>query len=121
MTSLERVLELSEKTDILQNRIQEKSQYILRKAQEKARLREELQERNTLDYKAANEYALFYAWCRAFNHKETVASFNQYIKQQHRELDFWIKKKIAEKYFDYEYSYDHKTNEWKARRKRKCL
>lgn len=60
------------------------------------------------------EYNLFCAWCRAYKDAQfTEHNFKQYVKTE-RDLNFWVKKKIAEMYFGYTYKFDYNTNKWKC-------
>lgn len=97
-----------------------------------------------IEYIGDLEYHLFCAWCNAYRAvlvpgtngqidmdkmKETSYVNEQFFKEYcDKELkggsfnrkipDFQIKKYIAEKYFGYEYTYDHKSEKWSAVKKK---
>ena len=78
----------------------------------KDRIRERERLRHDINYQARLEYSLFCAWCNAFkNAQYTERNFKEYVKTE-KELSFWVKKKIAEMFFDYEYSFDYETKKW---------
>lgn len=67
------------------------------------------------------EYTKFKCWCNAFKNgkgQDNPKVFAEYLKSVGSELGFWAKKHLAEKYFDYEYDYDHNTGEWNIHRKK---
>ena len=66
-----------------------------------------------LDYKAKLEYSLFCAWCRAFKNSEfTEKNFKTYQIKEKKNINFYVKKRIAELYFGYSSTYDDKTSKW---------
>lgn len=68
------------------------------------------------------QYVLFCAWCNAFNYgegKNDPKVFKQYLKEENIELNFWQKKYLSEKYFNYEYKWDNDNGCWLSRKKAK--
>lgn len=72
--------------------------------------RERVQERywktKSLDYMVDMEYSLFKFYCRAFNKPTNEESFKQYLIAENKVLDFKVKKRILEKYYNYTFIYD---------------
>ncbi len=59
------------------------------------------------------EYSLFCVWCRACKNAQfTEQNFKEYVKTE-KELSFWIKKRIFELFFNYEFNFDYNSNKWK--------
>lgn len=66
--------------------------------------------------KCENEIALFKCWCNAFkggDGKDNAEVFAEYLKENDINLDFWVRKQIAEKYFGFKFEFDYKTMKWK--------
>ena len=73
------------------------------------RIKEQERLKHDINYQAKLEYSLFCAWCNAFkNAQYTEQNFKEYVKTK-KELSFWVKKKIAETYFDYAFTFDSET------------
>lgn len=73
------------------------------------RIKEQERLKHDINYQAQLEYSLFCAWCNAYKEKQyTEQNFRQYLKTE-KKLSFWIKKKIAETYFDYAFAFDSET------------
>lgn len=102
-----------------------------------SRIEEEYNYRNSIDYIADIEYIDYCIWCRvkfpifiadtnkyAVNEMKekrfkNIKLFREYLKSEKKTFnrhipDFWIKKKIAEKYFGYKYVFNNQNNRWKA-------
>lgn len=65
---------------------------------------------NSIDYKIMNVYAIFELYCRAFEKKINLETFKTYRKEN--KINFWIAKKISEKYFGLKFQFDYKKNKW---------
>ena len=63
------------------------------------------------------EYSMFCCWCYAFNKEENEHNFKEYLEKENKNLNFWIKKRIAEMFFDYEFEFDYNTMKWKSHKK----
>lgn len=73
------------------------------------RIKEQERLKHDINYQAQLEYSLFCAWCNAYkNAQYTEQNFRQYLKTE-KKLSFWIKKKIAETYFGYAFTFDSET------------
>ncbi len=82
----------------------------------KDRLKEQERLRHDINHIAKLEYSLFCAWCNAFkNAQYNEQNFKEYARTE-KELSFWVKKKIAEMFFDYIYEFDHDTNKWHCKK-----
>lgn len=67
-----------------------------------------------------NIYTMFCIWCNAFNKgqgKNDPKVFGKFLKEEKIELNFWQKKNIAEKHFNWIYDFDTKNNKWNIKRK----
>lgn len=108
----------------------------------KDRVREEEQKRHSIDYIADMEYSMFCIWCNVkkpiiipgtennggkIDYKQMQEKiyndeklFNKYCETEkpkgfeQRIPDFWIKKKIFEKWFNYKFDWDNASQKWKA-------
>ena len=70
-------------------------------------------QRTNINNVAELEYSLFCVWCRAYKHAQfTEQNFKEYVKTE-KELSFWIKKRIFELFFNYEFNFDYNSNKWK--------
>lgn len=79
----------------------------------------EYQKQFSFENKVQQEYAKFCMWCRAFKNGEfTEENFKEYQKQENTKFDFWLKKAIAEQYFDYEFEFDYNTMKWSSHKKK---
>lgn len=79
----------------------------------------EYQKKFSFENKVQQEYAKFCTWCRAFKNGEfTEENFKEYQKQENTKFDFWLKKAIAEQYFDYEFEFDYNTMKWSSHKKK---
>ena len=95
-----------------------KSFYELAREVHKDRIREEYWQNNSLDNKAKQEYAKFCIWCRAFKNADfSEQNFKIYQRQEHTNFDFWLKKRIAELFYNYEFEFDYNTMKWKRTKK----
>ena len=82
----------------------------------KDRLKEQERLRHDINHIAKLEYSLFCAWCNAYKEGQyTEQNFRQYLKTE-KKLSFWIKKKIAEIYFNYEYKFDYNNMKWNCKK-----
>lgn len=71
-----------------------------------------------LDYKAKQEFSLFCIWCRALKNADfSEQNFKIYQKEEHTNFDFWLKKRIAELFYGYEFKFDYNTMKWKSYKK----
>lgn len=68
------------------------------------------EKQNSIDYKIMNVYAIFELYCRAFEKKINLETFKTYRKEN--KINFWIAKKITEKYFGLKFQFDYKKNKW---------
>ena len=67
------------------------------------------------------EYTKFKCWCNAFKNgkgQDSAKVFAEFLKKENINLDFWKKKAIAEKYFNYIYEYNCENDEWIIKKKR---
>ena len=62
----------------------------------KVRLKEQQWLKYNPDYKAKNEYASYYAWCRANDYECNEANFKIYLAKENKDISFWIKKRLFE-------------------------
>ena len=75
----------------------------------KDRIREQ---RTNINKIAELEYSSFCVWCRAYKNAQfTEQNFKEYVKTE-KDLNFWIKKRIAELFFGYTFSFDHNKMKW---------
>lgn len=65
------------------------------------------------------EYSMFCCWCYAFGKEENEKSFKEYLAKENKNLNFWIKKRIAELFFEYNFIYDDQGKKWKAYKNKK--
>ena len=80
------------------------------------RIKEQERLKHDINYQSKLEYSLFCAWCNAFkNAQYNEQNFQQYLKTE-KKLSFWIKKKIAETYFNYEYKFDYNNMKWNCKK-----
>ena len=71
------------------------------------------EQRTNINNVAELEYSLFCVWCRAYKNAQfTEQNFKEYVKNE-KELSFWIKKRIFELFFNYEFNFDYNSNKWK--------
>lgn len=95
-----------------------KSFYEIAREAHKDRIREEYWQNNSLDNRAKQEYAKFCIWCRAFKNADfNEQNFKIYQRQEHTNFDFWLKKRIAELFYGYEFEFDYNTMKWKSYKK----
>lgn len=67
------------------------------------------------------EYTKFKCWCNAFKNgqgQNNAKVFAEYLKEEGKELDFWAKKHLAEKYFGFEYEYDSAKDDWNVKKRK---
>ena len=92
--------------------------YELAKEIHKDKIRDEYWQNNSLDNRARQEYAKFCIWCRAFKDGDfSEKNFKEYQKVECLKFNFWIKKRIAELFYGYEFEFDYNTMEWKSHKK----
>lgn len=95
-----------------------KSFYEMAREVHKDRTREEYWQNNSLDNRAKQEYAKFCIWCRAFKDGDfSEKNFKIYQKEEQTKLDFWLKKRIAELFYNYCFEFNYKTMKWKSYKK----
>lgn len=76
------------------------------------------QQSNNIDNMSKLEYAKFCVWCRAFKNADfSEENFKQYQLDEKVKLNNYIKKRISELYFDYEFEFDYNTMKWKSHKK----
>ena len=76
------------------------------------KMKEKELERININNIARIEYNVFCAWCNAFKDAQyTEQNFREYVNSV-RKLNFWIKKKIGEIFFNYKYTFNYNTKEW---------
>lgn len=79
----------------------------------------EYEKQFSVENRIKQEYARFCIWCRAYKNAEfTEENFKEYQKQENIKLDFWIKKAIAEIYFNYEFEFDYNTQKWTSHKRK---
>ena len=83
----------------------------------KVRLKEQQHQKYDLDYQSKGEYASYYAWCRANDYDCNDSNFKIYVKKEHKDISFWIKKRIFELYFNYEFVFDYDKGCWSSIKK----
>lgn len=80
------------------------------------RIKEEYRQRHDINNIASLEYNLFCAWCCAYKDAQfTEQNFKEYAKKE-KDLNFWIKKKIFELFFGYEFEFDYNNNKWSCKK-----
>ena len=95
-----------------------KSFYEIAREVHKDRIREEYWQNNSLDNRARQEYAKFCIWCRAFKDEDfSEKNFKEYQKEENTKFNFWLKKRIAELFYDYEFKFDYNTMKWESHKK----
>lgn len=60
-------------------------------------------------------YLSYCVWCNAFNNfkgKNDAKTFARFLISTNTKLNFWQKKHLAEKYFNYKYNYDYDNKKW---------
>ena len=92
--------------------------YSILKEIHKDKVRDEFWQEHNIDNRARQEYAKFCIWCRAFKDGDfSEKNFKIYQRQEHTHFDFWLKKRIAELFYDYEFEFDYNTMKWKSHKK----
>ena len=92
--------------------------YKIAKQVHEYRLREEYWNKNNLDNQAKLEYSKFCVWCRAFKDSDfSEKNFKEYQLSEGIKFNFWLKKRIAELFYGYEFEFDYNTKEWKSHKK----
>ena len=77
------------------------------------RLREEYWKKNNLDNQAKLEYSKFCVWCRAFKDADfSEKNFKEYQLSEGIKFNFWLKKRIAELFYNYKIIYNNKLKKW---------
>lgn len=68
---------------------------------------------NSMKYRAGIAMTYFHVWCFV-NERDYKCEdvFKEYLKVENPELNFWIKKYIAENFWGYKYKYDNHKNKW---------
>ena len=73
------------------------------------KIRDENLKRYDVDYQAKIEYLKFKVWCRAFKDADfSENNFKAYQKEENVLINFWIKKRIAELFYNYKIIYNNK-------------
>lgn len=91
--------------------------YKLAQEVHKDRTRAEFWGKNNLDNQAKIEYGKFCVWCRAFRNGDfSEKNFKEYQKEENTRFNFWLKKRIAELYFNYKFEFNHDTMKWKSQK-----
>ena len=80
------------------------------------KVRDEYLKNKSLEYIVNVEYSIFCCWCRAFNKEENEINFKLYQKQENKSINFWVKKRIAELFFNYNFEYDYENKKWKYKK-----
>lgn len=91
--------------------------YNLAKEIHTERLAKQRKQRQTIEYKARTEYALFSVWCRANELEPNAKNFRRYCREE--KVDFYAAKAVAETYLGYEYFYDMNALKWVVTKKNK--
>lgn len=92
--------------------------YELAKEIHKDRIRDEFWQKHNIDNRARQEYSIFCVWCKAFKDGDfSKQNFKLYKRQEHKHFDFWLNKRIAELFYDYEFEFDYDTMKWKSHKK----
>lgn len=89
--------------------------YTIARQVHEERVRDEYWERNSIDYKAKTVMTDFRIWCR-INEKDCDDEniFKEYLKAENPEVNFWVRKRIAEVYWNYVYTFDYQKQKWNA-------
>ena len=96
--------------------------YKIAKEVYKDRIKEEYLIKNNLDNQAKLEYSKFCIWCRAFKNADfSEKNFKEYILKEKIKLNFWVKKKIAELFFNYKFKYNNSTMKWEKEKNKVIL
>lgn len=75
---------------------------------------------NNLEYESNKIMIYFKCWCNSKGFIQyNEINFRRYCLEEKLNIDFWIKKYIFEKYFDYEFTFDHIFMKWKAKKVKK--
>ena len=92
--------------------------YNILKEIHKDKIKQEYWQEHNLDNRARQEYGIFCIWCRAFKDSDfSEQNFKLYQRQEHKHFDFWLKKRIAELFYGYEFEFDYNTMNWKSYKK----
>ena len=95
-----------------------KSFYEIAREIHKDKIRDEYWQEHNINNRARQEYAKFCIWCRAFKNADfSEQNFKIYQKEEHTNFDFWLKKRIAELFYGYEFKFDYNTMKWKSHKK----
>lgn len=82
----------------------------------KERKKQELWDEYDLDNITRKEYAKFCVWSRAFNNGDfSEKSLKKYQKSEHTNFSFWLKKRMAEMFYGYEFEYNYQTKKWERK------
>lgn len=80
----------------------------------KERKKQEMWKDLDLDNQARREYAKFCVWSRGYNNSDfSEKSFKRYQREENLQLNFWLKKRIAEMFYGYKFEFNYETHEWK--------
>lgn len=71
------------------------------------RVQAEQTKKHDLNHKAKIEHSLYCIWCRINNKEPNEQYFKEYVESEQRDVSFWVKKRIFELYFNYEFKYDN--------------
>ena len=86
--------------------------YELAKLCHQDRVNAEQDKLKNLDNQASVLYNTFCIWCRINGKKALEKYFKEYLSTKDKEVDFWLKKKVFEKYFGYTFEYDYDKKKW---------
>ena len=76
-------------------------------------IRRKYWEEHNINNRARQEYAAFCIWCRAYKNAEfSEKNFKEYQQKEHTNFDFWLKKRIAELFFGYKFTFNYDTKKW---------
>ena len=83
---------------------------------QKDRLRAEREKLESVEYRTQVIYSMFNIWCRINDKQPVEKEVNVFLKEQYPDLEFHIKKRLFERFFGYEFSFDYNTNKWKSKK-----
>lgn len=84
----------------------------------KDRIMQEEWNSKNIDNLAKLEYSRFCVWCRVFKNSDfSEQNFKEYQKEENLKFNFWLKKRIAELFFGYEFKFDYDTMKWSSEKK----
>lgn len=80
------------------------------------RLFEKRSKEHSLAYQAELVFCDFRRWCFKKHVQESESNFKQYMSELNQDINFWIKKKIFEVYFNYIFTWDYDKVRWACRK-----